>query len=582
MEYFGSVGPRGYDRVDIEEARPASPRVTPSAPLGQDGTVVAAMHANDWDATTRSAQHRHPTPPRHLPSEGRFRVVERPIRGRRVLARGAVGRVGRGSAPFALTSAPPSPAVTLRDPPDSSPVCRRDRRGRHDPATVDPPNRPEGAPWVRIVDFTTVSDRRAGTSPSPMRSRGCGPAGRYFQNKSTTTLHRHPADVDPQTVGWVTGILRRARHRDRRSPLRVAICDVDGIHWVHVFYGSGLAVNVLWTVGRAGNAPVGFQALDGIVPEELGAPSGSPAEVQARAGTIRGSYFVIKGRLLTGATPPNTPATPPRHPTDSLAVVWCIDEWDLRGHDGDRGRLVIPPNSASAAACPPTRRSSFSRDLGRAVVSPGRKSVTGSNGISRLNLVADLLAEPRRAADLRRMRRPVNVVLDASAVWRSSAASPGPKSSKQSSESGATCGAANWSRGGPEGPGVRAGLGLVRALLVSYGIRLDPIVAEDAEWAARRWRRDEGLAGRSTRLALGSRLGVPNCSRPDAGWDAATPIPRFADRARQPASARSMATAIAHGRNDHQAAVSPAVRHASRSRSSVVAREARRDSASQR
>ena len=33
-----------------------------------------------------------------------------------------------------------------------------------------------------------------------------------------------------------------------------------------------------------------------------------------------------------------------------------------------------------------------------------------------------------------------------------------------------------------------------RALLLSYGVRIEPVLAEDAEWAARRWRRGEGLS----------------------------------------------------------------------------------------
>lgn len=54
MEYVGSVGPGGYDRVDIE----GDATVTPDGGVGAfrafwvaDGHVVAAMQANDWDAS---------------------------------------------------------------------------------------------------------------------------------------------------------------------------------------------------------------------------------------------------------------------------------------------------------------------------------------------------------------------------------------------------------------------------------------------------------------------------------------------------------------------------------------------------
>ena len=47
---------------------------------------------------------------------------------------------------------------------------------------------------------------------------------------------------------------------------------------------------------------------------------------------------------------------------------------------------------------------------------------------------------------------------------------------------------------------------LVRALLVSYGIRIEPVVLEDAEWAGRRWKRSEGLSLADRRcLALAER-----------------------------------------------------------------------------
>jgi NADPH-dependent 2,4-dienoyl-CoA reductase/sulfur reductase-like enzyme len=47
MEYVGSVGPDGYDRVDIEGDLHGAFRAYWIA----DDTVVAAMHANDWDAS---------------------------------------------------------------------------------------------------------------------------------------------------------------------------------------------------------------------------------------------------------------------------------------------------------------------------------------------------------------------------------------------------------------------------------------------------------------------------------------------------------------------------------------------------
>ncbi|MDT0156229.1 FAD-dependent oxidoreductase [Microbacterium sp. ARD32] len=51
MEYFGSVGPEGYDRVDIEGDTDVAHGGAFRAYWVKDGTVRAAMHANDWDAS---------------------------------------------------------------------------------------------------------------------------------------------------------------------------------------------------------------------------------------------------------------------------------------------------------------------------------------------------------------------------------------------------------------------------------------------------------------------------------------------------------------------------------------------------
>lgn len=51
MEYVGSVGPEGYDRVDIEGDTDVVNGGAFRAWWVSGGKVVAAMHANDWDAS---------------------------------------------------------------------------------------------------------------------------------------------------------------------------------------------------------------------------------------------------------------------------------------------------------------------------------------------------------------------------------------------------------------------------------------------------------------------------------------------------------------------------------------------------
>lgn len=51
MEYFGSVGPEGYDRVDIEGDTDIAHGGAFRAYWVKDGIVRAAMHANDWESS---------------------------------------------------------------------------------------------------------------------------------------------------------------------------------------------------------------------------------------------------------------------------------------------------------------------------------------------------------------------------------------------------------------------------------------------------------------------------------------------------------------------------------------------------
>ena len=97
-------------------------------------------------------------------------------------------------------------------------------------------------------------------------------------------------------MAWVARILRDERGIVVASrPLEVSIADVDGIHWVPVFYESGLAINVLYGVEPGSKRAVGFKLSEGMeVPAELGAFKFARQKSKL-AGVIRGSYFVIKG-----------------------------------------------------------------------------------------------------------------------------------------------------------------------------------------------------------------------------------------------------------------------------------------------
>lgn len=97
-------------------------------------------------------------------------------------------------------------------------------------------------------------------------------------------------------------------------------------------------------------------------------------------------------------------------------------------------------------------------------------------------------------------------VFDASALLAFLQGEAGADVVEAQLEAGGRCGAANWSETAQK---VRAGGGdwdLARGLLLSYGLTVDPVTEADAEWAARRWIRGEGLSlADRLCLALGER-----------------------------------------------------------------------------
>jgi len=147
-----------------------------------------------------------------------------------------------------------------------------------------------------VVDFTEVST--IGLESSPVADALAGlraNEARYFKNKYDHVFTTSPAGEAKETVDWVHEVL--AAERDiviASPPLEATEFVVDGTRWAYVFYESGLSINVLYTLEDGGKRAVGFKLSDGMdVPDEL---SGFKFARQKSklAGTIRGSYFVIK------------------------------------------------------------------------------------------------------------------------------------------------------------------------------------------------------------------------------------------------------------------------------------------------
>jgi len=98
-----------------------------------------------------------------------------------------------------------------------------------------------------------------------------------------------------KVVEWVHRILEEERGIEISSPaLEATAFQVENIRMAYVFYESGLSINVMYTVDDGGKRAVGFKLSDGMpVPEELSAFKFARQRSKL-AGTIRGSYFVIK------------------------------------------------------------------------------------------------------------------------------------------------------------------------------------------------------------------------------------------------------------------------------------------------
>jgi hypothetical protein len=148
------------------------------------------------------------------------------------------------------------------------------------------------------VDFQDVST--VGLESSPVADALAGlraNEARYFKNKYDHVFTVEPASKAKAKIAYVNRILKEERDLVIDStPLEATEFEVGGIRWTYVFYESGLSINVLYTLADAGKRAVGFKLSDGMeVPGELAERFKFARQRSKLAGTIRGSYFVIKG-----------------------------------------------------------------------------------------------------------------------------------------------------------------------------------------------------------------------------------------------------------------------------------------------
>jgi hypothetical protein len=147
-----------------------------------------------------------------------------------------------------------------------------------------------------VVDFENVSTKGLESSPVAKALAGLrANEARYFKNKYDHTFTTEPASKAKKLIAWVSNILEKERDIVIESkPLEAAEAHVENIRWVHVFYESGLAINVLYPLDNPKKRAVGIKLSEGMdVPAELGKFKFARQKSKL-AGTIRGSFFVIK------------------------------------------------------------------------------------------------------------------------------------------------------------------------------------------------------------------------------------------------------------------------------------------------
>ncbi|MDX8344929.1 phage tail protein [Rossellomorea sp. YZS02] len=148
------------------------------------------------------------------------------------------------------------------------------------------------------VDFKNVST--IGLESSPVAEALAGlraHEARYFMNKYKHAFTVVPASESRETLDYLNRILKEEREIVfAAKALETSRFQVENIQFTYVFYEDGLTVNAMYTVDDPKKRAVGFKLSEGMeIPKELEEKFKFARQKSKLAGTIRGSYFVIKG-----------------------------------------------------------------------------------------------------------------------------------------------------------------------------------------------------------------------------------------------------------------------------------------------
>lgn len=148
-----------------------------------------------------------------------------------------------------------------------------------------------------LIDFKDVSTTGVETSPVADALAGLrANDARYFKNKYNIDYATSPAAEVPELIEYVSTVLQERDVVVTSKPLEAVELFIDELRWVHVYYESGLAINVMYSPSNPKKRAVGFKLSMGMdVPPELADKFKFARQRSKLAGEIRGSYFVVKG-----------------------------------------------------------------------------------------------------------------------------------------------------------------------------------------------------------------------------------------------------------------------------------------------
>ena len=155
----------------------------------------------------------------------------------------------------------------------------------------------EGTIMAYTVDFKDVSTEGLESSPVAAQLAGLrANEARYLFNKYQHIFEVEPAQDRPDILDYVNSILAERSIQFSSKALEVSQFEVEGIRFSYVFYEDGLGLNVMYSLTDKKKRAVGLKLSETMeVPAELVDKFKFARQKSKLAGTVRGSFFVIKG-----------------------------------------------------------------------------------------------------------------------------------------------------------------------------------------------------------------------------------------------------------------------------------------------